>query len=232
MSQGRFVAYYRVSTKAQGASGLGLEAQRKSVRDYLDGRTCALVSEFTEVESGRSGGRKELAKALAACRLFGARLIIAKLDRLARNVAFVSHLMESGVDFLAVDFPQANALTVHLLSAIAEHEREMISQRTKAALAAAQARGSRLGNPSNLRNRRGGHIQSIVARAAKASARVSDVMPVVVELRGCGYTSLTRLAAGLNERGIPAPRGGRWSAVQVKRVVQRAEADVLAPCSA
>jgi len=220
MSQEKFVAYYRVSTRAQGASGLGLDAQRKAVRDYLDGGAL-LAAEFTEVESGRENGRKELAKALAACRLFGARLVIAKLDRLARNVAFVSRLMESGVDFLAVDFPQANALTVHLLAAIAEHERTMISQRTKVALAAAKARGRQLGNPGNLRNRREGHLRSIAVRAAKASAKAADVMPIVMELQASGHTSLGRVAFGLNRLGIPAARGGQWSATQVKRLMLR-----------
>ena len=141
MVRGKFVAYYRVSTDRQGRSGLGLEAQRRAVLDFLDGGRWELVEEFQEVESGKRNDRPELARALAACRLHDATLIIAKLDRLARNVAFVSNLMESRVEFVAVDFPQANRLTVHILAAVAEHEREMISQRTRAALAAAKARG-------------------------------------------------------------------------------------------
>jgi hypothetical protein len=134
MAQGRFVAYYRVSTDRQGRSGLGLEAQREAVRSYLDGGSWQLVEEVVEVESGKRNDRPKLAEALKLCRLHQATLIIAKLDRLARNVAFVSNLMESGVDFVAVDFPQANRLTVHILAAVAEHEAAMISQRTKAAL--------------------------------------------------------------------------------------------------
>ena len=137
----RFIAYFRVSTDRQGRSGLGLEAQRRSVDEYLRGLGTEPVAEYVEVESGKRNDRPELARALAACRKQNARLIIAKLDRLARNVAFVSGLMESGVDFVACDMPTANRLTIHILAAVAEHEREMISERTKAALASAKARG-------------------------------------------------------------------------------------------
>jgi DNA invertase Pin-like site-specific DNA recombinase len=133
MTIDRFVAYYRVSTDRQGKSGLGLEAQREAVQSYLDGGSWTLAAEVTEVESGKRNDRPELDRALGLCRLYGATLVVAKLDRLARNVAFISKLMESGVDFVAVDFPQANRLTVHILAAVAEHEAAMISARTKAA---------------------------------------------------------------------------------------------------
>src|SRR3981189_3545613 len=122
----RFVAYYRVSTERQGSSGLGLEAQQKAVRDYLNGGAWELVGEFIEVESGKSADRPELAKALEACKRHKARLVIAKLDRLSRHLAFIATLMEAGVEFLAVDNPHANKLTVHILAAVAQHEREMI----------------------------------------------------------------------------------------------------------
>ena len=145
--QGKFVAYFRVSTDRQGKSGLGLEAQRKSVLDYLDGGRWELVAEFTEVESGKHNDRPELEKALAACKKQRAKLVIAKLDRLSRNLAFIATLMDSGVEFVAVDNPHANKLTVHILAAVAQHEREIISARTSAALKAAKARGKRLGNP-------------------------------------------------------------------------------------
>ena len=143
----RFVAYYRVSTERQGASGLGLEAQQKAVRDYLNGGAWELCAEHVEVESGKNADRPELAKALAACRKHKARLVIAKLDRLSRNLAFVATLMDAGVEFTAVDNPHANKLTVHILAAVAQHEREMISERTTDALRAAKARGVKLGNP-------------------------------------------------------------------------------------
>lgn len=143
------IAYYRVSTDKQGRSGLGLEAQKSAVQQYAASGGHRIVAEHVEVESGkRSDNRPQLAAALAACRLHRATLCIAKLDRLSRQLSFVANLMESGTDFVAVDNPTANRLTIHLLAAIAEHEREMISQRTKAALAAAKARGVRLGNPN------------------------------------------------------------------------------------
>src|ERR671910_966338 len=145
MAVGRFVAYYRVSTDKQGRSGLGLEAQREAVQSFLNGGSWTLAAEVTEVESGKRNDRPELDRALGLCRLYGATLVVAKLDRLARNVTFISKLMESGVDFVAVDFPQANRLTVHILAAVAEHEAAMISARTKAALAAAKARGVQVG---------------------------------------------------------------------------------------
>jgi DNA invertase Pin-like site-specific DNA recombinase len=146
MKTPKFIAYYRVSTDRQGRSGLGLEAQRQAVCDFLAGRG-ELTQSFTEIESRRKNDRPQLAAALDACRRHKAILVIAKLDRLARNVYFISGLMESGVEFVAVDMPQANRLTIHILAAVAEHEREMISQRTKAALQAAMRRGVALGSP-------------------------------------------------------------------------------------
>src|SRR5262249_39398146 len=143
----RFIAYFRVSTAAQGRSGLGLEAQAEAVQRHVAGTSGELVGSYREVESGTNTTRPELGAALAACRSTGATLLVAKLDRLARNVAFVANLMESNVDFVAADCPTANRLTLHILSAMAEYEREQISTRTKAALKAAKTRGLRLGNP-------------------------------------------------------------------------------------
>ncbi len=228
MATGRFVAYYRVSTARQGRSGLGLEAQRDAVGNYLNGGDWKLIAEFTEVESGKRDDRPELARALALCRVRNATLVIAKLDRLARNVEFIARLMNSGVDFVAVDMPQANRLTVHILAAIAEHEREMISARTKAALARAKARGVTLGGDR-------GNLPRIAKRGAKASAearseaaakRAGDLAEVIADLRKQGATSLRQLAAGLTEREIPAPRGGPWSAMQVSRVIRLVETNV------
>src|SRR3954454_25023137 len=144
MAVGRFVAYYRVSTDRQGRSGLGLEAQREAVQSYLDGGSWSLAAEVTEVESGKRNDRPELDRALRLCRLYGATLVVAKLDRLARNVVFISKLMESGVEFVAVDFPRVNSLTIHILAAVAEHEAAMISQRTRAALKVGTRRCARL----------------------------------------------------------------------------------------
>src|ERR671916_1619578 len=191
MSQRKFVAYYRVSTEKQGRSGLGLKAQQEAVRSYLNGGSWQLMAEVVEVESGKKNDRPRLAEALRLCRLHGAILIIAKLDRLARNVAFISNLMESGVEFTAVDFPQANRLTVHILAAVAEHEREMISRRTKDALTAAKARGTRLGNPRpDLETAR-------AARSAKAARFRDDATPLARELRVQGR-KLREIAAELN----------------------------------
>src|ERR1700733_9194655 len=210
MTNGKFVAYYRVSTAKQGASGLGLDAQKEAVRGYLKGGRWKMVDEVTEIESGKRNDRPALAHALSLCRLHGAILIIAKLDRLVRNVHFISGLMESKVDFTAVDFPQANRLTIHILAAVAEHEAVMISSRTKAALAAAKARGTRLGNPtSQIRTRAAeGARASVAVRRARAAKRSSDLLPMIRQIRADGANSLRQIAGVLNGRGIPAPRGG------------------------
>lgn len=223
MANGRFVAYYRVSTARQGASGLGLEAQQEAVRKYLNGGNWSLIAEVTEIESGKRNDRPKLAEALRLCKLHGATLIIAKLDRLARNVAFISNLMEAGVEFCAVDFPTANRMMINILSAVAEHEREMISSRTKAALQAAKARGTKLGGDrGNFADIRAlGPAVSVAARTKKADDRAALVAPIVRELQEAG-ASLRAIAAELDARGIPTPRGGEWSAVQVKRVAERA----------
>jgi DNA invertase Pin-like site-specific DNA recombinase len=213
----------RISTQKQGASGLGVEAQRKAVLDYLNGGAWALVAEVVEVESGKRADRPKLAEALRLCRLHGATLIIARLDRLARNVAFVSNLMESGVDFLAVDFPEANRLTVHIIAAVAEHEAKCISERTKAALQAAKARGVRLGG------RQWGSVMTddmrragCETRARNANARAGDIAPTIAELRAAGVTTLGGIARELMARGIPAPLGGaQWRESQVSRLLAR-----------
>lgn len=216
MATGEFVAYYRVSTDRQGKSGLGLEAQRESVRSYLNGGDWTLIDSFFEVESGKKNDRPQLAAALDLCRRRKATLVIAKLDRLARNVAFISRLMESGVDFVAADNPHATKLLIHLLAAFAEHERDQISARTKAALAAAKARGVKLGNPENLQHSRGNE-----ERKAAAAARAADLAPIVAEIRAGGASSLREIAAALNARAIPTVSGGKWSATQVSRLLSR-----------
>ena len=219
----RFVAYYRVSTEKQGRSGLGLDAQRTAVMSHVGGAHGQVCAEFVEVESGRKKDRPQLAAALAAARVHRAILVIAKLDRLARNVHFVSGLMESGVEFVAADMPTVNRLTVHILAAVAEEEARMISSRTKAALAAAKARGVRLGNPNLLA---GSPAQARAANAAKterSQARAADVLPFIEQARLAGAATLQQLADALASRGLPTPSGrnGRWRPVQVARIMGR-----------
>ena len=214
---GRFVAYYRVSTDKQGESGLGLDAQRQAVMNYLNGGPWKLVAEHTEVESGKRNARPELQKALAACRRHKAKLCIAKLDRLSRNLAFIATLMDSGAEFVATDNPHANKLTIHILAAVAEHEREAISERTKAALAAAKARGKKLGGPRLAAARRA----SIKARSDAADAFAANVRPIIKEIQASGVSSLRGVARALTARGVPTARGGSWSDVQVAAVLRR-----------
>jgi DNA invertase Pin-like site-specific DNA recombinase len=216
--QGKFVAYFRVSTDRQGKSGLGLEAQQKSVLDYLDGGRWDLVGEFTEIESGKHNDRPELEKALAACKKQKAKLVIAKLDRLSRNLAFIATLMDSGVEFIAVDNPHANKLTIHILAAVAQHEREIISARTSAALKAAKARGKRLGNPKLSEARR----HAALAKKERADRYSAKVLPVIREIHRSGIGSLRGVARALAARGIRTPRGGAWSPVQVSAILKRA----------
>jgi DNA invertase Pin-like site-specific DNA recombinase len=215
---GKFVAYYRVSTDQQGASGLGLEAQRKAVETYLDGGPWRLVAEHTEVESGKRADRPELTKALLACRKHKAKLVIAKLDRLSRNLAFIATLMDSGVEFVAVDNPHANKLTIHILAAVAQHEREAISERTKAALAAAKARGKKLGGPRLAEARR----RSLAARSAAADAFAANVRPIIEQIQASGVSSLRGVARALTARGVRTARGGsEWTAAQVINALER-----------
>jgi DNA invertase Pin-like site-specific DNA recombinase len=221
MGNGKFVSYLRVSTQAQGRSGLGLDAQRKAVEDYLNGGRWRLVAEYVEVESGKQNDRPELTKALAACRLHRATLVVAKLDRLSRNAAFLLTLRDAGVEFEAVDMPGATRMTVGIMAVVAEQEREAISARTKAALEAARRRGVRLGNPAHLNHsaRRLGTIESAKVRRERAAQRAKDLAPTLAELRRGGSSSLRALAQGLNSRGIPATRGGQWTAAQVRRLL-------------
>jgi DNA invertase Pin-like site-specific DNA recombinase len=206
------IAYYRVSTQRQGASGLGLEAQRKSVHDYAARSNLTILSEYTEVESGKKSSRAELAKAMEDAKRHKALLVIAKIDRLARNVAFVSHLMESKVDFVAVDMPDANRLTIHIMAAIAEHEARMISERTKAALQAAKARGVKLGNP-NLRTCNTERIQQADQFATKLASAIQ-----LFDKAGMSKVDMVR---ELNKIGVRTARGGEWTITQLQRVINR-----------
>jgi DNA invertase Pin-like site-specific DNA recombinase len=214
------VAYYRVSTDKQGRSGLGLEAQQAAVRAFLDGKGWPPLTEFTEVESGRKADRPELVKAMATCRLYGATLVIAKLDRLSRNAAFLLTLRDAGVEFVACDMPDANRLTVGIMAMVAEDEAERISARTKAALAAAKARGTRLGGFRGYKFSEADGRAAAAAKAAKARLTAAAILPVVRELQAAGIGSLRGIAHELTRRGIPTPCGaGAWQAVQVQRVI-------------
>ena len=218
-----FVSYLRVSTAAQGASGLGLEAQREAIDRHVRAAGGKLLSEHIEIESGKRNDRPEIAKAIAAARAKRATLIIAKLDRLARNVAFISNLMESGVEFVAADMPMANRLTVHILAAVAEHEREMISARTRAALAAAKARGVKLGNPRLKAGDRASAQAAANAKRGQARRRARELMPFIEAIQRAGCITLGSIAAALTARGIKTPGGAEiWDATQVRRVIQRA----------
>lgn len=221
----RFVAYYRVSTDGQARSGLGLEAQREAVRAYLNGGQWELVAELTEAESGRKGDRPELTKALALCRAYGARLVIAKLDRLSRDAHFLLGLQKAGVPFVAADMPHADSLTVGILALVAQKEAEMISARTKAALAAAKARGVKLGGfreASTLTPE--ARQKAAQVKASAAADKAQDILPAIREAQAGGATSLRQTAAVLTQRGMPTPSGamGPWSAAQVQRVMGRA----------
>ena len=225
MTNGKYISYIRVSTARQGASGLGLEAQQKAINDYLNGGNWELLDEFVEVESGKNNDRPKLAAALQLCCITGGTLIIAKLDRLARNVAFISKLMDSGVNFVAVDFPSANKLTVHILAAVAEHEGKMISERVKVALAAAKARGTKLGSPqSNLKpeHQQQGSKAGNIAKAQKADAFATRLLPAIEKLKAEGQ-NLTQIAKLLNSSNILTARGkiGTWTPQAVKNALNR-----------
>jgi DNA invertase Pin-like site-specific DNA recombinase len=178
--QRQYVAYYRVSTQQQAHSGLGLEAQRDSVERYVQRVSGKLVADFTEVKSGRKTKRPQLAEAIRICRMRRAVLVIARLDRLARNVALIADLIDDELEFVAVDFPTASRLTLHVLAAIAEYESRLMSERTKAAFAAAKARGVKLGGPRcDFVDPRAAIAASIKSRREKALAQALDVAPIV-----------------------------------------------------
>lgn len=212
-----YVAYLRVSTTKQGVDGLGMAAQEQAIAAYNG----TVIARFIEVESGKKKERPELARALAHCRLTGSTLIVAKLDRLARNVAFISALMEAGVDFVACDFPEASPLTLHIMAAVAEHEAKAISARTRAALAQAKARGVKLGNPNLTEEGRvRGCAAGIKTIKANADAFAARVLPAIRAFQETG-TSLSGTARELNGIGVKTARGKRWTAQAVKNALAR-----------
>lgn len=218
-----FVAYLRVSTDKQGDSGLGLAAQQEAVARFVRAPD-AVVTTFVEVESGRKNERPQLAAALQRCRETGAVLLIAKLDRLARNVAFVAKLMESDVRFVACDMPTADPFRLHIEAAVAEEEARKISQRTKAALAAAKAKGVKLGGYRGRNFSADDLSAGIKVRQDQSATFAARVLPVIASIKANGATSLREIAAGLTSRGITTQRGGEWTAMQVSRVLGRAAA--------
>jgi DNA invertase Pin-like site-specific DNA recombinase len=214
--QGKFVSYYRVSTDKQGKSGLGLEAQKAAVADRLNGGRWQIVGEFLEVESGKRASRPELDAALAACKKHKAKLIVAKLDRLSRNVSFLLKLIDAGVEVLFGDLPELNGamgkFVLITMANVAELEAGLISERTKAALKAAKARGVKLG-------RHGSEVLAAKYRD-EARQRAMQLEPIMREMQGKGY-SMRRMATELTKRKVKTPRGGEWHPQTVKMVMQR-----------
>ena len=219
----RTVTYYRVSTAKQGRSGLGLGAQRTAIATFCHSRDCQPLGEYVEVESGKRDDRPELAKALHHAKVTGSTLVIAKLDRLSRNLAFLAQLQDAGTKFIAADMPEANELTIHIMAAMAQAERKAISKRTVEALAEAKAKGTKLGNPMGAKafgNARG-NAAAVTAIKAKAQSLATDIAPIIEAIRGEGHTSLRAIAGELNARGIITARGGKWAAQSVSDAIRR-----------
>ena len=213
---GKFVSYYRVSTDRQGRSGLGLDARKEAVERRLNGGRWQLVAEFVEVESGKRAKRSQLDAALAACKKHNAKLVVAKLDRLSRNVSFLLKLIDSGVEVLFADLPELNGamgrFMLTTMASVAELEAGLTSERTKAALKAAKARGVRLG-------RHGAEVLAPLYRA-EAHQRAQELQPIIAGLKSSGL-SLAKIAGELNKRKVATPRGGRWDHSSVRNVLQR-----------
>lgn len=221
----RFVSYLRVSTAKQGAQGLGVEAQREAVRKFVEGVGAApILAEYVEVESGKRDDRPQLARALEHCNLSGARLVVAKLDRLSRDAAFLLGLQKARVEFKAADAPD-DEFSVGILALVAQHERKLISERTKAALAAAKRRGTKLGNPNGAAHLKGrGNAEAVAGIKAKADAKAGSFRAVIAALRAEGVTSAQGMAREFNARGFMTPRGGAWTATGVIRLLARLDA--------
>lgn len=217
-----YVTYLRVSTDRQGKSGLGLEAQRKAVTDHVAGKG-EIAAEYVEIESGKKNDRPQLARALAEAKRIGAVLLIAKLDRLARNVAFIANLLEAGVEIAAADMPEANRFLLHVMAAVAEHEAQAISDRTCAALAAAKARGVALGwsMPERAGEQRRAARKGAEGNARKADQNAANVFPIICQIAARG-ASLRQIADELNMRDIKTARGGMWYATTVRNIMMRA----------
>ncbi len=228
MTGPKFIAYYRVSTVRQGRSGLGLEAQKDAVLSYLVSTGGRILDAFTEVESGKHNNRPELQKALRRARVSGARLIIAKMDRLSRNASFLLHLRDSGVRFVAADLPNADETVVGIMAVLAQRERELIGQRTKAALAVARRRlaevGRKLGNPNGaaaLVRANKGNTAAVARIVSDARTRAENYRETLADIDPSDSLPLRAIATILNEREIVSPRGGRWHPAGVARLRDR-----------
>ncbi len=211
----KFVSYYRVSTDKQGLQGNGIEAQRQSVARYLTSLDCELLASFEEVESGANNKRPELAAAMKLAKSKKAILVIAKLDRLSRNAAFLLQLQDSGVDFVACDMPNADKLSVGIIALLAQRERQLISERTKAGLDVAKQRGAKLGNPHAAK----AWTKAVSAIKARKAEFATTALKTIKEIQGTGVETLAKIADCLNKRGEATARGGKWTATAVKRVL-------------
>ena len=227
MGSGSYIVYYRVSTKRQGTSGLGLDAQRDAVLNYIQRTNSRVVEEYTEIESGKCSDRVQLNAAIKRVQVLGCKLLIAKLDRLSRDLNFITELSKSGVQFVCADMPEANKLTINLLACIAENERDLISQRTKAALCQAKKRGVRLGsaNPKvyrALREKFYGRPLKDTHSVKVEAKKFADKMRVVIEpLFRKTNMGVSEIAEHLNDCGVPSRNNCKWSPSTVYRLVSR-----------
>lgn len=220
----RVVCYQRVSTLRQGASGLGLEAQTSACAAYAASMSASIIATFTEIETGKLNTRPELINALHLAKVTGATLVIAKLDRLSRNAAFLITLQDAGVKFVAADLPQANNLTIGVMALVAQQEAEAISKRTKEALQAAKRRGKVLGNPNGaaaLLKAAKGNTAALSVIKTKADLHAANLQPVIDSLKSEGIISLGGIAKAFNERGMLTPRGGIWHKTSVSNLLAR-----------
>jgi DNA invertase Pin-like site-specific DNA recombinase len=220
----RVVSYLRVSTEDQGRSGLGLEAQREAVTSLCEARGWSIIAEYTEVESGKRPDRKELSAALDHAKVTGAVLVIAKLDRLSRNLNFITAVQDSGARFVAADMPEANEFTIHIMGAMAQAERKAIGKRTREALAAARVRGQKLGNPNGaaaFRRAGKGNVAAVAAVTQDADTFAQRLAPTIAKLREAGALSLPAIAKALNEGHVQTPRGGLWHPSSVRNLLAR-----------
>jgi DNA invertase Pin-like site-specific DNA recombinase len=219
----KFVSYLRVSTAKQGRSGLGLEAQKAAIESYLNGGEWTITDEFIEVESGKNDDRPMLQEALKTCRMKGAELVIAKLDRLSRDAHFLLGLQKAGVEFTCADMPEANKMTVGIMAIVAQQEREAISKRTKEALAAAKARGQKLGSPDNLKDehRAKGRAEAAKSIKSKAQEFAREVCAGYINQYQAEGLSLNRIAVRLNDEGVLTARKGKWTARTVKNALEQ-----------